>query len=91
MIIDRTALLDFHHDATGQRTLACRLPVGPRQLNIHTTRAWFGHVLIRTTNIDAETDITLKANDVALCRVSQLRPVGVWKEDKAVMAFPKSW
>lgn len=71
-----------------RHTTACHLVLAG--VDINTIRAWLGHVLISTTNIYAEIDLTLKANAVALCEVGQSRPGRSWKEDKGIMAFLKS-
>lgn len=71
-----------------RHTTACHLVLAG--VDINTVRAWLGHVSINTTNIYAEIDLTLKANAVALCEVSQPRSRRSWKEDKNLMAFLKS-
>lgn len=71
-----------------RHTTACHLVLAG--VDINTIRAWLGHVLISTTNIYAEIDLTLKANAVALCEVGELPPSRSWKKDKDLMAFLKS-
>ena len=71
-----------------RHTTACHLVLAG--VDINTIRAWLGHVSISTTNIYAEIDLTLKANAVALCEVSESRPSRSWREDKNLMAFLKS-
>jgi len=71
-----------------RHTTACHLVFAG--VDINTVRAWLGHVLISTTNIYAEIDLTLKAQAVALCEVGEHLPRRSWKEDKELMAFLKS-
>lgn len=71
-----------------RHTTACHLVLAG--VDINTVRAWLGHVSISTTNIYAEIDLTLKAQAVALCEVSEPQPRRSWKEDKELMAFLKS-
>jgi integrase/recombinase XerD len=58
-------------------------------VDINTIRAWLGHVSLETTNIYAETDLSMKAKALAACD-----PGGrdgtrkrQWREDPSLMLF----
>ena len=58
-------------------------------VDINTIRAWLGDVSLETTNIYAETDLSVKAKALAACDLglrhsTQKRK---WREDPGVMAF----
>jgi integrase/recombinase XerD len=58
-------------------------------VDINTIRAWLGHVSIETTNIYAETDLSMKAKALAACDlgVHRTTPKRKWREDLSMMAF----
>jgi integrase/recombinase XerD len=57
-------------------------------VDINTIRAWLGHVSLETTNVYAETDLSMKAKALAACDVGTHRPTkSKWREDPGVMAF----
>ena len=57
-------------------------------VDIHTIRAWLGHVSLETTNISAQVDLEMKAKALALCEVDASHPSeGHWLEDQSLMAF----
>ena len=58
-------------------------------VDINTIRAWLGHVSLETTNIYAETDLSMKAKALAACDLGVRRttPKRKWREDLSVMAF----
>lgn len=58
-------------------------------VDINTIRAWLGHVSLETTNIYAETDLSMKAKALAACDLGLRRstPKRKWREDLSVMAF----
>lgn len=59
-------------------------------VDINTIRAWLGHVSIDTTNIYAEIDLERKAQALAHCEITEMKPARHWREDKGLMAFLKS-
>jgi site-specific recombinase XerD len=58
-------------------------------VDINTIRAWLGHVSLETTNIYAETDLSMKAKALAACDLGARRnpAKSKWREDPGVMAF----
>ena len=58
-------------------------------VDINTIRAWLGHVSLETTNIYAETDLSIKAKALAACEIgdSLSHPKRGWRENPSVMAF----
>jgi len=57
-------------------------------VDINTIRCWLGHVSLETTNIYAETDLTIKAKAIAACDpgsgTSRKRR---WRDDPRLMSF----
>ena len=57
-------------------------------VDINTIRAWLGHVSLETTNIYAETDLTIKAKALAACDPGDgLRKSKRWRDDPSLMEF----
>jgi site-specific recombinase XerD len=58
-------------------------------VDINTIRAWLGHVSLETTNIYAETDLSIKAKALAACDIGAGRnsAKSKWRKDPGVMAF----
>jgi len=58
-------------------------------VDINTIRAWLGHVSLETTNIYAETDLSMKAKALAACDIGtgRNRLKSRWREDPGVMVF----
>ena len=57
-------------------------------VDINTIRAWLGHVSLETTNIYAETDLTIKAKALAACDPGDgLRKSKKWRDDPSLMEF----
>jgi site-specific recombinase XerD len=58
-------------------------------VDLNTIRAWLGHVSLDTTNIYAETDLSLKAKALAACDPGggRHRAKKMWRGDPSVMAF----
>jgi integrase/recombinase XerD len=58
-------------------------------VDINTIRAWLGHVSLETTNIYAETDLSMKAKALAACDIGtgRNRLISRWREDPGVMVF----
>jgi integrase/recombinase XerD len=58
-------------------------------VDINTIRAWLGHVSLDTTNVYAETDLSMKAKALAACElgVHHGTPKRNWRQGQTVMAF----
>ena len=56
-------------------------------VNINTVRAWLGHASIDTTNVNAEINLKMKAEAMALCDVETPDPGYLWKEGEGVIAL----
>jgi site-specific recombinase XerD len=58
-------------------------------VDLNTIRAWLGHVSLDTTNIYAETDLTLKAKALAACDPGSghRRIKKRWRDDPSLMEF----
>jgi integrase/recombinase XerD len=58
-------------------------------VDLNTIRAWLGHVSLDTTNIYAETDLTLKAKALAACDPGggRRRTTKQWRSDPSLMEF----
>jgi len=59
-------------------------------VDIDTSRAWFGHLSINTTNIYAEVNLDMKAKALAACEVAESQNIANnkhWRDDKDLMAF----
>jgi len=59
-------------------------------VDIHTIRAWLGHVSVDTTNVYAEIDLELKAKALALCEIKGPKRTKRWRDNAGLMAFLKS-
>jgi len=58
-------------------------------VDINTIRAWLGHVSVDTTNIYAETDLSIKAKALAACDPGTFTK-STWKQDPKLMQFLKN-
>ena len=58
-------------------------------VDLNTIRAWLGHVSLDTTNIYAETDLTIKARALAACDPGggARRRKKKWRDDPSIMEF----
>jgi len=59
-------------------------------VDIHTIRAWLGHVSVDTTNVYAEIDLEMKAKALALCEIKGPKRTKRWRDNAGLMAFLKS-
>jgi site-specific recombinase XerD len=57
-------------------------------VDIHTSRAWLGHVSLAMTHISAQVDGEMQSKALAWCEVGANQPAGKpWLEDQPIMAF----
>jgi site-specific recombinase XerD len=58
-------------------------------VDINTIRAWLGHVSVDTTNVYAETDLTMKAKALAACDpgIGSSETNSKWRDDPGLMQF----
>ncbi len=55
-------------------------------VDINIIRGWLGHVSLDTTNVYAEIDLEMKANELAKCEPSTgIKSAKRWREQPALM------
>jgi site-specific recombinase XerD len=60
-------------------------------VDINTIRCWLGHVSLETTNVYAETDLTVKARALAACDPgTETSAKKKWRDDPSLMSFLRS-
>jgi integrase/recombinase XerD len=60
-------------------------------VDINTIRCWLGHVSLETTNVYAETDLTIKTKALAACDPgSETSVKKKWRDDPSLMSFLRS-